>query len=151
MQTIEKRKINNIDESCSEEEEEKNRKLIKGLKKKKDKEQREKRIEDYNEYKRILNARTDEILKERRGATITNQRNREEDLIEKSKEEEENRIEMIEKRIQKMEEMLIEIWELINRMPTDIREEEKREVQRERKKYMEKEKKDKKINHTLLT
>jgi len=47
VQTIEKRRISDSDESCSEEEEEKNRKLVKGLKKKKDKEQREKRLEDY--------------------------------------------------------------------------------------------------------
>jgi len=80
-------------------------------------------------------------LKGRRVGDVINQNNREEEIIEESKKEGENKIEKIEKRIQKMEEMLIEIWELMNRMPTDIREEEESEVQRKSKRNMEKEKK----------
>lgn len=62
-------------------------------------------------------------------------------------EEGENKIERIEKRTLKMEEMLTKIWEIVNRMPTVIREEVEKEVQREGRK--EKEGKVK-ISHALV-
>lgn len=116
----------------SEEEEE--RKLIKDLRKRKGKEQKEKRMQEYSEYRRSINVREGETLKRKRGIAIEYQRNIEEDITGELKEDRENKIETIEKRIQKMEEVLNENWELMNRMPADRREvKEERDDQREKK------------------
>lgn len=93
--------------SYSEEEEE--RRLIKELRKKKDKEHRDKRMQEYNEYRRNINVREDKILGGKRGIAIEYQRNREEDLTREIKEDRNDISEDIEKRVRKMEEMIIRI------------------------------------------
>lgn len=73
--------------------------MIKDLRKRKDKEQREKRMQEYSEYRRSINVREDETLKRKRGVAIEYQKNIEEDITGELKEDRENKIEAIEKRI----------------------------------------------------
>lgn len=56
-------------------------------------------MQEYSEYRRSINVREDKILKRKRGVAIEYQRNIEEDITGELKEDRENKIKAIEKRI----------------------------------------------------
>lgn len=125
------------EEGCSSEEEERKRKKL--LKKKQDRERGEKRIQEYNRHWRSVDTREDDCLKGRRGVVIEYQSNKEEETSERIREKRVNErikeINGLEKRMQKMEETLNEIWKFMNRSSMYIREAEESKEARENIRY----------------